>query len=215
MRQSGTTARRYAEAAFELARRDGTEDAWHVALDASARILGSEAVQRIVDNPAIPLQERLAAVRATLAAETLGGFVDDLLEGRRGLVASAAEVREGIASPVLGQLVNLVGLLVERRRVSLVAAIASEYQRLLPRSRGVVSALVTSAAPLTHDETDAVLARIEAMTGAGVSLRTEIDPALIGGLTVRVGDRLLDASVRGRLQRLRGELLAGSRQAHG
>jgi F-type H+-transporting ATPase subunit delta len=48
-----------------------------------------------------------------------------------------------------------------------------------------------------------------------VSLRTEIDPALIGGLTVRVGDRLLDASVRGRLQRLRGELLAGSRQAHG
>jgi F0F1-type ATP synthase delta subunit len=49
------------------------------------------------------------------------------------------------------------------------------------------------------------------MTGASVQLRAEVDPDLIGGLTVRVGDQLLDASVRGRLERLRDQLVAGIR----
>jgi F0F1-type ATP synthase delta subunit len=49
------------------------------------------------------------------------------------------------------------------------------------------------------------------MSGAAVELRAVVDPDLIGGLTIRVGDRLLDASVRGRLERLRDQLVAGTR----
>ena len=49
------------------------------------------------------------------------------------------------------------------------------------------------------------------LAGATVSLRTAVDPALIGGLTVRIGDQLIDASVRGRLERLRGSIIAGTR----
>jgi F0F1-type ATP synthase delta subunit len=49
------------------------------------------------------------------------------------------------------------------------------------------------------------------MTGSAVELRTDIEPALIGGLTVRVGDQLHDASVRGRLERLRNQLAGGAR----
>ncbi len=189
-----TTARRYAEAIFDLARRDGTEDAWQAALVAAAVVLASDEALRIVENPAIPIVERRRAVRAALTAEG---------------------VRDSVASAVGSKLDNLVAVLVERRRVAQLPIIAREYGRLLDRQRGVVAAVVTSASPLTADETAAVRVRVEAMTGAAVSLRTEVDPALIGGLTVRIGDRLLDASIRGRLERLRSQLLAGSRQAHG
>jgi len=93
--------------------------------------------------------------------------------------------------------------------------LALEQLRVLDRERGVVPAVVTSAVPLSAEEAAAVQARVEAMTGSTVSLRSEVDPSLVGGLTLRVGDRLLDASIRGRLERLRSQLLAGSRQAHG
>jgi F-type H+-transporting ATPase subunit delta len=210
-----STARRYAEAVFDLARRDGTEDAWQVALEAGASVLGSEEVLHIVENPAIPLRDRMKAVRMALGAESMTSVVSGLISGRRSLGATAEVVRAAVSGPIRDQLGNLVGLLVERRRVSLLPAIAREYGRLLDRERGVVPAVVTSAVPLSAEDAAAVQARVEAMTGSTVSLRSEVDPSLIGGLTLRVGDRLLDASVRGRLERLRSQLLAGSRQAHG
>jgi F-type H+-transporting ATPase subunit delta len=211
MSRPSTAARRYAEAAFEIARRDGTEDAWLVALEAAARVLGSDEVLRILENPAIPLPERLDAVGKALGAESIAPVVSALLSGRRSLGTSADVVRGAIARPVGDQLINLVGLLVGRRRVSLLPAIAAEYGRLLDRQRGVAAALVTSAAPLTTEETDAIAARISVMTGSTVSLRTAVDPDLIGGVTVRIGDRLIDASVRGRLERLRDRIVAGAR----
>jgi F-type H+-transporting ATPase subunit delta len=107
--------------------------------------------------------------------------------------------------------VNLVGALVARRRVSLVPAIAGEYGRLLDHQRGVAVAVVTSPVPLGVEETEAIAARVATLTGATISLRTAVDPALIGGVTVRIGDRLIDASVRGRLERLRARIVAGAR----
>ena len=211
MARHSTAARRYAEAAFEIARRDGTEDAWQVALEAAAQVLGSADGLRIVENPAIPLPQRLHAVRAVLGAETIGSVVDGLLTGRGSLGATAEAIRAAIARPVGAQLSNLVGVLVARRRVSLLPAIVGEYGRLLDRQRGVAAAIVTSASPLSADETAAISARIEALIGTTVSLRTTVDPDLIGGVTVRIGDRLIDASVRGRLERLRDRIVAGAR----
>jgi F-type H+-transporting ATPase subunit delta len=211
MARHSTAARRYAEAAFEIARRDGTEDAWQVALEAAAQVLGSADGLRIVENPAIPLPQRLHAVRAVLGAETIGSVVDGLLTGRGSLGATAGAIRAAIARPVGAQLSNLVGVLVARRRVSLLPAIVGEYGRLLDRQRGVAAAIVTSASPLSADETAAISARIEALIGTTVSLRTTVDPDLIGGVTVRIGDRLIDASVRGRLERLRDRIVAGAR----
>jgi F-type H+-transporting ATPase subunit delta len=82
---------------------------------------------------------------------------------------------------------------------------------LLNRERGIATAIVTSAAELTRDETEALTQRLSTMTGSDVELDVRIDEGLIGGLTVRIGDRLLDASVRGRLERLRDQLVAGAR----
>lgn len=176
-----TAARRYAEAAFQLAQRDDALDRWGADLDVVAGIAASREAERMLDNPAIPLADRRAAL-------------EKLLQGR-------------VQPPVA----KLAAVLLERSRVALMPRVAAEYHRLLNMQRGIVTAVVTSAAPLTPHETAAVRARVEQMAGSKVELRAEVDPDLLGGLTVQVGDRLLDASVRGRLERLRDELLAGTR----
>jgi F-type H+-transporting ATPase subunit delta len=181
MARPSTAARRYAEAAFELATRDGALDAWMSGLDMAASVLGDPTVADLVGSPAVPLRDRTAVVSR-------------LLDGR--------------VPPVVA---NLARLLVERGRADRLPAVAAEYRRLLNRARGVVEATVTSAAPLTADETAAIRARIATMTGRTVDLTVATDDALIGGITVRVGDTLYDASVRGRLERLREQLVAGSR----
>jgi F-type H+-transporting ATPase subunit delta len=112
---------------------------------------------------------------------------------------------------VIPGVLNLGRLLAQRGRFETLSAIAAEYTRLLNRRRGIVEAVVTSAQPLSAEEGAALRARVEAMTGTAVNLRSEVDPTLIGGLTVRVGDQLLDASVRGRLERLRHQLVGTTR----
>jgi F-type H+-transporting ATPase subunit delta len=134
-----------------------------------------------VHSPAVPLKERVEIVR-------------QLLEPRIG-----------------GDTLRLVTLVVERGKVHALPKIDEEFTRLLNAHRGVVTATVTSAVPLTADETAAIRSRVEAMAGSRVELRTEINPDLIGGLTIQVRDRLLDASIRGRLERLRDQLHAGGR----
>lgn len=181
MPRGGSAARRYAEAAFGLAERDDALDRWRDDLRLAADIASDERVARVMSSPMVPLAER-------------EGLVERLL-GKR------------VAKPAC----NLVRLLVRRGKLELVTGIAAEYQRLLNQKRGVVAALVTSAKPLTADEDTAIRARVAQLTGTTVDVLTAVDPQLIGGLTVRIGDRLIDASVRGRLERLREQLLAGAR----
>lgn len=181
MARGGSAARRYAEAVFELADRDNSLDRWREDLALSADVAADDRVVRVVNSPMVPLADR------------------EELVGRM--------LRTRLAKPAF----NLVLLLVRRGNIALVAAIAAEYQRLLNERRGVVSAVVTSAARLTADEDKAIRARVAQLTGATVDVTTAVDPDLIGGLTVRIGDRLIDASVRGRLARLREQLMAGAR----
>ncbi len=112
---------------------------------------------------------------------------------------------------VLDGVLRLARLLVERRTIDRLPAIAAEYRRLHNRQAGIVDALVTSASPLTDAETVALRAKVGKMTDRTVHLRVQVDDTLIGGLTVRIGDRLYDASVRGRLERLREQLVASAR----
>ena len=181
MARRTVAARRYAEAAFQLASRDGALDAWSEGLALAAAIVSDERVAAAVNNPARPYGDRLA----TLAK---------LLQGR---------VPDGVF--------KLAGLLAQHGRIDRLPNVATEYHRLLDQERGNVAASVTSATPLTPAETEAVQAWVARTTGKTVDLSATVDEALIGGLMVRVGDTLMDASVRGRLERLRTELLSGAR----
>lgn len=176
-----TAARRYAEAVFQLASRDGALDAYAEGLAVATAILERDNVLDVLRNPARPLRQRIE-------------IVDGLMASR-------------VPEPIH----KLVGLLVERGRIDRLPNVNAEYRRMLNQERGVVEAVAKTAMPLSSEETAALQQKVAGMTGRTVDLRVEIDESLIGGITVRVGDTLYDASVRGRLERLRERLVAGAR----
>lgn len=174
------TARRYAEAAFEIAERDDSMATWLTAFDTAEDRLGSPDAARLLASPAIP-----ASARERLLDRLLG---------------------DGVS----GAPRNLFALLVRRGRFELLPSVAAEFRRLHRRREGIVEAIVTSAAPLDTAEVAALTERLAATAGARVELSQQVDASLIGGLQVRLGDRLIDGSVRGRLERLRTRLSAST-----
>jgi F-type H+-transporting ATPase subunit delta len=180
MARRDSAARRYAEAAFEVGTRDGTLETWRAELDAGAARLGGEEVMHVLANPAIPIEQRANALT--------------------GLLADTA------SAPVQ----NLIQLLLRRGRIEQLPRVAAEFRRLDDRRQGITHATATSATALTPDEVRALSARLEQSTGGRVALDVQVDPSLLGGLVVRVGDRLIDGSVRGRLERLRNQLISGA-----
>lgn len=175
-----SAGRRYAEAAFELAERDGTVDAWRKDLGAACELAQDERVVRAIDNPAVAFARRREAVEALLG------------------------------SRVSHSALNLVLVLTQRGRFALLPQISTEFDELVRRSRGIVAATVTTAVPLSAKELAAVQARVEQLAGAKVEVSTAIDPALIGGLCIKIGDWQIDASVSTRMDRLRKQLLGGT-----
>ncbi len=107
--------------------------------------------------------------------------------------------------------VNLLALLVARDRLRLAPQIHQEYQKLLNAHRGIASAEVVTAVPLEAAEEKAITRRLEAITGAKVALTTRVDPSVLGGVVARIGDRLLDGSISGKLKALRKSLVTSGR----
>ena len=180
MARRESAARRYAEAAFEVATRDKTVDTWRSELETAAAIVADEKVGRALANPSIPLEERTATAEKTFSRI--------------------------VSRPVL----NLMGLMLRRGRIEELPRLAAEFRRLDDERQGITHATATSVSSLTPDEVGALTQRLEQFTGGRVELDVQVDPSLLGGLVVRVGDRLIDGSVRSRLERLRNQLLSGA-----
>ena len=145
------------------------------------------------------------------AAGMLGdGRVADALGNPATPLDQRVQAAQGIFAELSQPVRNLVLLLVRRGRIEQLPRVAAEFGRLDDQRNGLTHATATSAAPLGADEVRAIAARLEALTGGRVALDTSVDPAILGGIVVRIGDRLIDGSVRGRLERLRGRLAAGT-----
>ncbi len=120
------------------------------------------------------------------------------------------EVHALIAAALPGTpapMVNLATLLVTANQVDLIPAIASELQTQMTGSAGPLKAQITSAVTLTADRQAALRSYLEAEHGNELDLQFLVDPGLIGGLRIRVGDNLTDLSVASQLQSLRDEVL--------
>jgi F-type H+-transporting ATPase subunit delta len=120
------------------------------------------------------------------------------------------EIVQGVFADLGDPVRNLILLLLRRSRIRQLPRVAAEFRRLDDKRNNIVHATATSAAPLDDTELRAITARLEQMSGSEVALQTAVDPDLIGGVVVRIGDRLIDGSVRGRLERLRNQLAAGA-----
>jgi F-type H+-transporting ATPase subunit delta len=101
---------------------------------------------------------------------------------------------------------NFLLVLVDKGRTGQLEEIAREFERMVARHEGIVSAELTTAVELSDEEASELLARIEESTGRKIEATRKVDPDLIGGIVLQIGSHRLDASVRGRLNRLRREL---------
>ena len=169
-------AGRYASALFDLAEESKATDVVGKDLSRFAVLLnGSEDLQRLVKNPVFTADEQVRAVSAVLDKAKIGGLAGNFLK----LVAS-------------------------KRRLFAVDGMMRGFAALVDRKNGVVAAEVVVPAALSDKNRAAVLEAIKGVTGGkSVSLSEKTDPSLIGGLIVKLGSRMVDSSLRTKLNSIK------------
>ena len=172
--ESAGLAERYAKALLELADERKSVDAVAEDLRRLREMLADSAdLERLVRSPVLTRDQQAGAVAAI--AEKAG--FDDLTR-------------------------KFLGLLARNRRLFAVDGMIKSFLAELARRRGEVTAFVTSAAPLSEPQLAAVTDSLRRALGGKISVDPSVDPSLLGGLVVRVGSRMVDSSLRTKLQRL-------------
>lgn len=162
-----------------------------------------------------------AAFKLALELGALPSWSDAL--SRLSAVASNETARDLIGSPALnvpqvvallsdtaGQLSaeqrNFVQVLAENERLGVLSEIAGQFEALRNAHEGVLDAQVSSAFPMTEAQLAEIVATLQAKYGRKVKVDVRVDPELIGGVSISIGDEVTDASVRGKLAQLAGAL---------
>ena len=169
-------ARRYAQALTEQAQSVGSLDA----VDADVALI-TETMDGARDL-------RVTLTSPVVSHEKKGAILDRLFSG-----------------PVSDLTLRFLHLLVQNERDGQIPEILDAYRALRDERTNTTEATVRSARPLSPDEADRLKAALEARSGQTVRMRIEVDPALIGGLVVRIGDVVYDRSVRHQLESLRDQ----------
>lgn len=168
-------AGRYATALFELARESDALDTTAEELRGLEALLReSEDLARLVRSPVFSAAEQSIAM-------------DEI-------------VKQANMSALTG---NFLKLLAKNRRLFVLADIAKAFRRLLADHRNEVTAEITTAVALTDDQADELRATLKAKTGRNIDLDAHVDPSLIGGLVVKIGSRMVDSSIRTKLNNLK------------
>jgi F-type H+-transporting ATPase subunit delta len=150
-----------------------------------------------------PVREQLAQV---VAAEAEVPELRELLRNPQLDPRARAAALQDLLADGEELLRNFLLVLVDKGRAGQLEEIGREFERLVARHEGIVHAELTTAIELSDDEARELLARIEESSGRKVEATRKVDPGLIGGIVLQIGSHRLDASVRGRLERLRREL---------
>ena len=144
---------------------------------------------------------RLASVLATEAARDL--------VGHPGVAADRiASVLAETAGGLDAQQLNFVRLLAANERLSALGEIASLFEGLRNEHEGVLEAAITSAFPIDRAQVDSIVATLSQRYGRQIKASVSVDPDLIGGVSIRIGDEVIDASVRGKLAHMASALTA-------
>jgi len=173
-----SVARRYAAALFEQANRTGTLS------EAQADLV--RVAERLIQNPRL----------ASLLMQPL------VSEGNK-----KSALKTALEGKISTRTLGFLSLLVDKRRINLLAEVEQEFTRRVREANNVALATATSAIPLTEQQTAALKQSLAARTGKSIELQAEVDPSLIGGVLVRIGDIVYDGTVKGNLERLREQLL--------
>jgi F-type H+-transporting ATPase subunit delta len=151
--------------------------------------------------------------------DELGEFADVLAKDRQLQVFffspyfSSGEKKDGVARVIEGGnefFVRFLELLAEKHRLPVLFRIRREFDALWAKEQRLLEVSVTSAVELDEETVKSIGERIEEQTGRRVELSSAVDPDLIGGLVIRVGNLVMDASVRNRLERLRRQVASAA-----
>lgn len=173
---AGASARRYAQAVFQIAVESDELERWLDDLTQLADSITNEEFRQTLAAPRVSMTQKERLIR-----ESLGSSVGSL-----GL--------------------NLMSLLASRGLADILPGIADRYQEMLDAHQGVERAEVVSAVSLTDEQREQVTKMLNELSGKDVRLTSRVDPEILGGLVIRVGDRVMDGSARTRLQNMRREL---------
>ncbi len=156
-------------------------------------------------------KERLSEVRSGLAdfleAERTVPELATVLANPELDSASKAALLEDLLAGDEPLVRNFLRLLAEKKRIEALEEIVREFEVLVDVGEKRLRVVVTTAQELSEEEARSLVSRIEAATGSQVEARRHVDPSLLGGLIVQAGSLRLDASVRGRIEKLRTELV--------
>ena len=172
MSELSTLARPYAEAVFRLAQGESDLAGWSSRIATLAAIVSDAQVARLIADPVVSA-DRVAGLIIDVAGAGLGG---------RGA--------------------NFVRVLAENGRLALLPEIGGQFESLKANAEGTVEATITSAQELTQAQIDDLVAGLKAKFNRAVSVQVAVDPELIGGAVIAIGDQVIDGSVKGRLQRM-------------
>ena len=171
------SARRYAQAVFQIALEHDGLDLWVDDLQTLADLLDDREVAQFLDAPQVPDARKLETIE-----QLFGDSVGPL---------SA----------------NLLGLLATKNMTLLVPGILEQFTVMVDRHRGIEWADVTTAVPLDDARRDEVAQLLSGIVGSEVSLRTYVEPELIGGMIARLNDRVIDGSIRSKLKNMHRQVV--------
>ena len=143
----------------------------------------------------------LAAVRAALAeSEDFRELTTSPLIGREEAVKAVGAAAGAMRLDPLTR--NFLGVLAQNRRLSKLEGVIRAFNTLAARHRGEITAEVTSAFPLDDDQVDAIKQNLRTRMGRDIAVEMNVDPAILGGLVVKIGSQMIDGSIRTKLNNL-------------
>ena len=173
----GAIARRYAAAMFDIAQKQGTIDRTLSDVEGIAQVFEDRKLSFLLREPKIPAKRKETAVR------------------------------QALASKVLPTSLNLALLVIQRELVEVMPNIASELKQMVMDYKNEAVAQVTTATRMDDAEQKLIKQALEDRTHKTILMETRVDPSILGGVIARVGDQLIDGSVRTRLSVLQHQLL--------
>lgn len=172
MSELATLARPYAAAVFKRAKETDATDKWSQSLAFMSAVLINKDISVVVDNPKVNKQ-RLSA----LMLDICQGHINDENE-------------------------NFLKLLIQNNRLNLLTSIAKLFEAYKAEDEGYIEVEVISAYPLSKEAKHDLTTTLEKTLGKKIHMNVTVDKSLIGGVLVRAGDKVIDGSIRGRLQQL-------------
>lgn len=213
MAEFTTLARPYAKAAFEYAQQTDSIGQWEVFLAKASAVVSDEAFAQLLDNPAVTTEQKVRVLMDIASPN------QQFIESPIKQVLDAVQLPKGVSVESLVQQVtpkqqpisslsNFIAQLADNDRLALLPEIENHYKKLKSQTLKQLDAYVTTAYPLTEAQAKLLEDSLSQSEQAVIVLHESVDSSLLGGATIKVGDKFVDGSIKGKLKQLKTQLTA-------